>query len=210
MAGPFHRIKKTVYLKETFELLKELIPGIRTFAVLADDSPTGRSKAKELARLAENRDIPLKLEETVVTNSLSVWKARALDLQARVDAFFILNHNTIKDEKGNPVDQLKLGAWYLRNIKKPDASNAKQFVREGILCAVDDSGFKQGYEAAKMAYLILEENRDPADMPSYAPERGPFIVNRERAEMLGLKHVIEDNPLIDEYIDRALALEKNL
>lgn len=195
------------YLKETVEYLKKFVPDIKTFAILSDDSPTGRSKAKELNRLAENGEIPVRLVETVVTNSLSEWKSKALDLQQKVDAFFILNHNTIKDEQGNPVDQLEIGKWYLNNIKKPDASHEKQFVEEGILCAVDDSGFKQGYEAAKMAYQILGKGKDPADMPSYAPDKGPFIVNRERAAMLGLEHRLKDSTFIEKYVEKALALE---
>lgn len=196
------------YLKETVIHLKKLIPSIKTFAVLSDASPTGRSKAKKLIRLAKEGRLPVKLIETVITDSLSEWKSRALELQEKVDAFFILNHNTIKDEKGRSVDQLKLGAWYLRNIQKPDAAHERQFVKEGILCAVDDSGFKQGYEAVRMAYQILEEGKNPAHMSSYAPERGPFIVNRERAKMLGMENLIKGNPLVEEYIEKALALER--
>ena len=194
------------YLKENVEYLKKLVPGIETFAILSDDSPTGRSKAKELERLAVEGKLPIKLVATVVTNSLSEWKSEALRLQKEVDAFFVLNHNTIKDDLGNPVDQLKIGAWYLRNIKKPDCAHEKQFAQEGILLVVDDSGFKQGYEAVKTAYQILEEGKNPANIPARAPERGPVIVNRQRANILGVD--ISNKAFIEEFIDSALALEK--
>ena len=197
------------YLKETVMHLKKLVPDITTMAVLSDDSPTGRSKAKELKRLAAQGELPVTLVETVMTNSLDEWKSKALELRERADAFFILNHNTIKDSNGKPVDQMKIGAWYLENIKKPDAAHERQFVKEGILCAVDDSGFKQGYEAVKLAYQILEEGKKPAEMSSYAPDRGPFIVNRQRAAMLGLDGNLKDNTLIDEYVERAMALDQN-
>jgi len=196
------------YLKETVNYLKKLVPDIKSMAVLSDDSPTGRSKAKELMRLATQGKLPVTLVETVITNSFDEWKSKALELSEKADAFFILNHNTIKDATGKPVDQMEVGAWYLENIKKPDAAHEKQFVIEGILCAVDDSGFKQGYEAVKLAYQILEEGKKPAEMSSYAPDKGPFIVNRQRAAMLGLDDNLKDNPMIDEYVERAMALDQ--
>ena len=143
-----------------------------------------------------------------MTNSLETWKAKALALQHKVDAFFVLNHNTLKDHNGKAVDQLEIGAWYLRNIKKPDIGHSKQFVIEGMFCAVDDSGIKQGYEAVKIAHRILEGGEDPGTIPVYAPERGPIVVNLERAAMLGILDLVKASPLIDERIEKALALEK--
>ncbi len=196
------------YLQECLLYLKKLVPSIKTFAILSDDSPTGRSKAKQLERMSEEGKLPVKLIKTVVTNSVSEWKSNALELEKKVDAFFVLNHNTLKDDEGRSIDQMEIGAWYLRNIKKPDVGHEKQFVTEGVLCAVDDSGFKQGYEAVKTAFKILEKGENPAVISSYAPERGPFIVNRERAGMLGINNLIDNNPIIDEFIEKSLALEK--
>ncbi len=194
------------YLQESVKFLKKLVPDIDTFAMLADDSNTGRSKAKELEQLAGEGKLPIKLIAMVVTNSLSEWKAEALRLQNEVDAFVVLNHNTLKDDQGNSVDQLEVGAWYLRNIKKPDCSHEKQFAQEGILLVVDDSGFKQGYEAVKTAHLILEEGKHPSTIPVRAPDRGAVLVNRQRAEMLGIDS--SGQAFIEEFIDKALALER--
>jgi ABC-type uncharacterized transport system substrate-binding protein len=194
------------YLKENVEYLKKLVPSIKTLAILSDDSPTGRSKAKALEKLAVEDELPIKLTRVVLTNSLSEWKSEALKLREEADAFFVLNHNTLKDEQGNHIDQLEIGAWYLSNIKKPDCSHEKQFAQEGILLVVDDSGFKQGYEAVKTAYLILEQGEDPGQIPVRAPERGPVIVNRQRAKMLGID--LSNKGFVEEFIDRALALEK--
>jgi len=194
------------YLKESVEYLKKIAPGVRTFAILSDDSSTGRPKVKELERLAQAGELAIKLAATVMTNSLSEWKSEALRLEKVVDAFFVLNHNTLKDDLGNPVDQLNIGAWYLRNIRKPDCGHEKQFAIEGLLLVVDDSGFKQGYEAVKVAYQILEQGKNPADIPVRAPVRGPVIVNRQRAAMLRID--LTGKTFIEEFIDTALALEK--
>jgi putative ABC transport system substrate-binding protein len=194
------------YYKESMEYLKKLLPDIKTFAILSDDSETGRAKAKVIAKRAEEGTFPLKLEETVLTNSFSEWQAATLRIQSKVDAFFIVNHNTLKDDKGDYVDPFKAGAWYLSNIKKPEATAEKQFVEEGMLITADDSGFKQGYEAMRMAHMILHEKKDPAGIPSIAPTRGAIIINRQRAEMLGID--LSQKNFIEEFVDKAMSLKK--
>ena len=194
------------YLKDCLEFLKRVVPGTQTFAVLSDDSETGRSKAKELANLAASGELPLALAESVMTNDLNEWKAKAIELKDEVDAFFILNHNSLKDERGRPVDQLEIGAWYLRHIKLPECAQERQFAQEGMLCVCDDSGYNQGYEAMKLGYAILKQGRRASDIPVEAPGRGPLIVNRARARMLGL--TITEDMGVEQYIDASLALER--
>jgi len=192
------------YVEDCLKYLKRLVPKIRTFAILSDDSETGRAKAKELQNLALEGRLALELRGSVVTNSLSVWKAEALRLRDQVDAFFVLNHNTIQDDQGRVVDPLELGAWYLQNVKKPDCGQERQFAVEGMLLTVDDSGFKQAYEAMKDAQEILTGTRLPGEIPVRAPQRGSIIVNRERARMLDLDLISAD--FVEEYVDSALAL----
>ncbi|MBN1688026.1 MAG: hypothetical protein JW893_02905 [Candidatus Omnitrophica bacterium] len=194
------------YLMENLDYLKRLVPDIKTFSVLSDDSPTGRAGVKRLENLDRQGKLPLKLMMTITTNSFSEWKKKALEASQISDAFFVLNHNTLKDEQGNPVDQMKAGAWYLGNIRKPDCAYEKQFVEEGILLAVDDSGFKQGYEAVRLANDILHEGKAPAMISSYAPDRGPVMVNRNRAKQLGIDLSGED--FVEEWVDESLALEE--
>jgi ABC-type uncharacterized transport system substrate-binding protein len=196
------------YLLECVDYLKKLLPEIKTIAILSDDSETGRSKAKELINLSEAGKLPIVITGTVITNSYKDWKEKALELAKRSDSFFVLNHNTLKDENGMVLDQLDAGAWYLQNIIKPDVGHEKQFAEEGVLIAVDDSGFKQGYEAVKIMQQILEKGKKPSEISPYAPDRGAVIVNKQRAKMLGIEKQIENNPLVKEYIEHALALEK--
>ena len=56
-----------------------------------------------------------------------------------------------------------------------------------------------------MAYDILEQGLNPAHMRTKTPARGPFMVNRQRAEMLGIA-LHDKHDIIDEIIDEALAL----
>lgn len=194
------------YLKECVAFLKKVTPGIETMGVLSDDSPTGRAKAKALQFLGEKNEIPVRIEGVVVTNSADEWKSGALELAKKVDSMFVLNHNTLKDGAGKSVDPLELGAWYLRHVKKPDCAQERQFAEEGLLATADDSGFNQGYEAMKIAHDILSKGTDPATIPVRAPERGPLILNRERAKSLGI--AITDEMGAEEFVDHSLALQK--
>ena len=196
------------YLREGLMALKEVLPELKTFAVLSDDSPTGRSKAKQFLRWARRGELPLELVDVVVTNEYETWKRRALELSDQVDAFFVLNHNTLRTAGGEPVEQLDVGRWYLNNIRKPDIAHERHFVKEGILSAVEDSGFKQGFEAMRVAHRILHGGENPADIAVYAPEQGPFIINTVRARALGIADRFENHPLVEETIDYSLALKQ--
>ncbi len=174
------------YPKESLELLHKLVPGAATFAILACDSETSRPSIKQLQVLAREGQLPLRLVETVATNSFEEFKIRSLGLARKVDAFFVLNHDTMKDRKGNHVDMLTVGKWYLENITKPEASPEDQFVLEGMLLTANDYGYNQSYLAFEMAYDILEQGLNPGRMRPRTPARGPLMINKKRAAVLGI------------------------
>ncbi len=195
------------YHKESLELLHQLVPSAQRFAILACDSITARANVKQIQSLARKGKLPLDLIATVMTNSFSEFQERTLELADQVDAFFVLNHDTMKNEHGGYVDMLTVGKWYLENIRKPEASHEDQFVYEGMLLTANDSGFNQGYRAFEMAYDVLEQGLNPGLIRTVTPSRGPLMVNRKRAAMLGIN--LEDYvDLIDDIVDDAVALNK--
>ncbi len=193
------------YHKESLELLKKLVPGVKTFAILACDSESSRPNVKIIEQLAQNGSLPLKLVDSVVTNSLVEFKERALALSKKVDAFFVLNHDTLRDAKGEYVDMLDVGRWYLQNIRIPEVSHEDQFVVEGMLASANDSGFNQGLMAMEMAYDILEQGLSPAKMAVKTPVRGPTLVNADRAKSLNI-NLKDKMYAIDEVIKQSAAL----
>jgi len=209
MDRPGHNITgiwQAGYYRECMDLLHLLVPKAETFAILSCDSVTARPKIKEIQALARRDKLPLKLVETVKTNSLPQFKRRALELAEQVDAFFVLNHDTMRDAEGRHVDMLEVGRWYLENIHKPEAANEDQFVHEGMLLTANDSGYNQSYMAFEMAYDILEQGLNPGLIRTKTPAPGPLMVNRRRAEMLGID-LEPHQELIDEIIDEAIALQ---
>lgn len=194
------------YHKESLEFLTKLAPKAKTFAVIASDSETTRPKIKEIKELVREGKSPLKLVDTMTTNSFSEFKKRTLELAQKVDSFFVLNHDTLKDDQGQHVDMMVAGRWYLENVRKPEASHEDQFVREGMLSTANDSGYNQSFLAFQMAVEILHQGAKPAAMKPRTPPRGPLMVNRQRANMLGIS--LEDKKhLVEEVVESALALK---
>jgi ABC-type uncharacterized transport system substrate-binding protein len=195
------------YHKESLELLKRLVPTARTFAILACDSETSRPNVKMIELLDKRGVLPLKLTESIVTNSYKEFKRRALAASSKADAFFVLNHDTLRDESGKYIEMLEVGRWYLQNIRIPEASHEDQFVHEGMLLTANDSGYNQGYVAFEMASLILNGRAKPARMAVRTPDRGPYLVNRLRARQLGID-LTDSMFMIDEIVNTAAALGK--
>jgi len=180
--GVFQR----TYYKESLEFLKKIIPTTKTFAVLSNASTTGRVHVKAIDFLHEQGELPLSLIESVSTNSFDEWKKKALELQKKVDSFFIAQPSGLKDADGKLVAQEEVIFWFFDNISIPEASGFKNMVEAGVLCAVDDSDYNQGYEAALIANDILANGADPATYPPRSPKRGPRVVNAQRAAKLGI------------------------
>ena len=210
MDSPGHNVTgvwQAGYPQESLELLHRLIPKAKTFAILACDSETSRPRVKQIRHLASKGKLPLKLVDEVVTNSFSEFKTRTLELVPNVDAFFILNHDTLTDDQGNHVDMLDVGKWYLENVKRPEASPEAQFVREGMLLSAGDSGYNQSYKAFEMAFDILEQGLNPSSMRTVVPPKGPLMVNRMRAKALGIS-LEGKGDTIDEIVEESIALQR--
>jgi putative ABC transport system substrate-binding protein len=193
------------YYRESLQLLKKVVPAVKTFAVLTDDTAAGRSHYKAIEYLAKQGALPLKLVETVITGDYETFKARALKLQSTVDAFFIAQYSSLRDKNGDYVSAYDVAKWYLANIKVPEAAEQGQFVRQGMLCGADDSGYNQGFEAVAVADDILSRGVNPATYATRAPKRGTLIANRQRAAMLGI--VLTKDMGIEEYVEEAAAMK---
>ncbi len=199
-------IYQTTYYEDSLRLLKIMVPGAKTFAILSDATTTGRNHTKAIQFLARKGLLALELVETISTNDSDLWRKKALELQQKVDAFFVAHFSGLKDHNGKHVPDLETAQWYLTHIKIPETSSFRHRVDQGMLCAADDSAYNQGYDAVVVAHDILANKADPATYPPRVPNRGPLMVNRERVKMLGIR--LTDEMGIEEYIEEASALRK--
>ncbi len=194
------------YYRESLLLLKKIVPSVKTFAILTDDTTAGRSHYKAIEYLAQQKNLPLTLVETVITGDYEQFKSRVLELQKRVDAFFVAQYSSLLDKTGKYVTAYDVAAWYLAHVKIPETAEQGQFVKQGMLCGADDSGYNQGYEAVMVAADLLSKGANPATYPVRVPKRGALMVNRERANMLGITLTPEMG--IEQYIESMDALKR--
>lgn len=193
------------YKVESLELLKTIMPGVKTFAVLCDATSAGRNHVKMIEYLDRQKKLPLTLVETVSTDDYEEWKKKALELQKKVDAFFVAQYSGLKDGKGNYVPAEKAAEWYVTHITIPETADQGQFVKQGMLCGVNDWGYNSGFEAVVIARDILNNGANPATYPPRVPKRGAFMANRQRAKILGI--AFTQGMGIEEYIEEASALK---
>ena len=116
-------------------------------------------------------------------------------------------------ERGRPAEAKEAAtepfslAAGLAQIKDVDPGfDEKHFVQGGALICADDSGYKQAYEAVRIADLIVHHGKNPAEISTLSPTRGAIIANRERARMLGID--LSNQKQIEEFVNTAKALEK--
>lgn len=191
---------------ESLNLLKAIAPNVKTFATITLDTAAGITHYKTIDHLNRTGALPIRLAATVSTNDYEAWKSKILELQGKVDAFFLVHYSGLKDRHGNVVPPEEAARWYLDNSKIPETVNFRPFVAQGMLCGVDDSGYYQGYQAVVIAHDILEKGAKPETYPPVRPKPGISAVNVQRARMLGVS--LLNVPGIEEYFDKASALGK--
>jgi ABC-type uncharacterized transport system substrate-binding protein len=174
------------FYRDCLELLTRIVPSAKTFAILSDETETGRSHLKGMEDAARQPDAPLQLVETVVTKQFEEWQRKALELQERVDAFYLAAMNGLEDAEGREIPREEALRWYLTHVTIPETIHGETYVKQGLLCAADFARYNQGYDAMLMAHDLLANNLSPATYPARAARRGPLVANRQRATMLGL------------------------
>ncbi len=187
-ARPGHNVTgvyQSGYYVESLQFLKKLAPQVKSVAILSDTTLSGRTHYKALQYLAEQGGLPVILRDTVAVGGFEEWKAKALELQKKVDAFYVVSVSGFKDKNGAAVPVSEAIRWYTSAITIPEATRG-HYVKDGLLCAADDSGYKQTYEAVGMAHDILTKKAKPATFAAKTPSRGALMANRARAKALGI------------------------
>lgn len=191
---------------EAVKLLKRLVPEAETFGIIADDSVTARTNVKQLRAMAAENQLALTLKGVVQTQSFQDYKTQTLALAETVDAFYILHNASLKDTLNTPVDSLTVTRWYLENIHLPEVSNEGQFVRQGMLAAVDESGYEQARMAVDIAHDILDQDANPGRIRVKSATSAQVHINQHRAAKLNIE-LTRDMTFIDKIVTEKLALD---
>lgn len=200
-------VYQTGYYVEGSQALSMLVPEAKTFALIGEDTPSGRIYQRAIQKLAREGSLSLTLADSFLTNSFAEWKEWISKKAPHVDAFFFAPYAALKDEEGQTVPVDVTMAWFLRTIPKPTFAGTRDMAERGVLCVVDDSPYRQGEEAMRIGCRILLEGASPATIPCVVPPPGPLLVNAETARLLGLGERVEKcRSKIDEIIAVAASL----
>jgi putative ABC transport system substrate-binding protein len=123
--------------------------------------------------------VGLNVVEASVSTSAEVKQATE-SLIGKVDSLYIITDNTV-------VSALESVISVANDHKIPMMVGEFDSVKRGGLGAYGFEYFDIGYEAGQMAVKILKGESTPADLPVQYPQNLRFVLNKETADILGLK-----------------------
>ncbi|HKQ60403.1 MAG TPA: ABC transporter substrate binding protein [Candidatus Polarisedimenticolaceae bacterium] len=159
-----------------FELLKNLVPGVRRIGVIYDPAVSGEAVRQAAAA---SHLLGLTLVPQAVRGEGEVLAAARL-LAPQVDAFWAVADPTVL----TAANARALILHCLR-ARKPLVALSEGYVRSGALAALAADPLQVGLRAGELARRVLSGER-PADLRPEPPPRLAVFLNRATAEHLGL------------------------
>ena len=168
-----------------FNLLHQIIPQARTALFLSDKSTLSRQMLHTAGDQAAMRDLPIRIEKQLFTDSLEEMQQAVLEYQNRVDCIVMFLPWTFEDRGGRHVPQEQVVRWLLRHNKRPGIAYLDILAEEGFLCGVVVDMLQQGVHAGITAGRILSGER-PGSMPIVDPVANRIMINLARAGQLNI------------------------
>jgi putative ABC transport system substrate-binding protein len=158
------------------ELMRELVPGLRRLAILANpESPNVRSELPEVQAAA--RALGLMFSTSEIRSATDIAPAFAA-LNRTVDALYVVTDALVSTHRST-INILALGA------RLPTMYGFREFVEAGGLMSYGANLPDLYRRAAEIADRILRGAK-PADIPVEQPIRFDLVVNLTTARALGL------------------------
>jgi ABC-type uncharacterized transport system substrate-binding protein len=182
---PGHNITgvyQITYFTQSLNLIKQIKPEAKAFAVVTDESTTSLAILQGLE--AVKSELPLELKEVFKSKDFGAWKTKMAQLQKQVDAIFFISFNSVV-ENGKVLPVSEVGQWIQNHNKLPDVSCWAYQVESGILLSAADDGGQQGIYAAHHAARILR-GTDPGSLAIVCPANGVPVLNARKAQSMGL------------------------
>lgn len=181
-------VRERWHFREGFALLKKIRPGIRSVAVISDDSESSGYVLDNLSEdLKKAGPFALKLSGVERIRTFQDWQSKILSYQTRTDALAIgIFHSLVDLETGQVVPPGNVIAWTNSVNKKPTLGFSDYVQGQGILCGVLESGHEQGYLAGTMARRVLSSGTRAGTLPVRINQKGIVFLNLRAAERFGL------------------------
>ncbi|WDP90403.1 MAG: hypothetical protein HUN04_12135 [Desulfobacter sp.] len=168
----------------SLRLLKRIVPGISSIAVVSDDGPTALPILQRIR--AQVPETGMTLSGIKAAANFDEWKAFVTDMQDKADLLVVASYHVVKNIKGGKIPANEVLKWTIENNHLPDVGFFRFAVEGGLLFSEAISGFQQGYQAGSLAAFIAD-GQPPADFPITSPRRGEICINLARAKQLGIR-----------------------
>jgi ABC-type uncharacterized transport system, periplasmic component len=159
------------------ELLKQLVPGVKTIGFLYCSSEQNSKFQIDMAKKAADA-LGIKYIDATVSNSNEIQQVTQ-SLVGKVQAVYSPTDNMIA--AGVPTV-----AGVLNTAKIPFICGEEGMVKAGGLATYGINYYELGKQTAKMAVEVLRDGKKPAEMPIQYLETCDFAVNTETAAVIGL------------------------
>lgn len=171
-------------MKQSLLLLKQLVPPVKTFALISRDSPTDKAVERQLK--SEKASYPIEYLGPRVVASLEGAVSAVQELKANCDALLYITLEGLPDKNGHQLADREILPVLAKTFGKPVITNAKYRVQYGALSAVVKTGEEHGIMAAEML-LGMMRGVPAAKTPITQNQFGQRIINVDAMMALGIQ-----------------------
>jgi len=164
------------FIRNSLDLMKKIVPGVKSYTVLTDNSLTSKGFVQYLDELR----LPIRIDKKVLTDDFNRWKHEIRTL--RSDALITYIYYSIKD-RGKLVAPSMVLKWTVENLTKPSVGFADFIIEGGILIGNVESGFEHGELAARKT-LDIVNGKKAEEIPVSTAHNGLILVNAKTANRL--------------------------
>lgn len=181
----FTGVLERIAIASGFNLLHQIIPQARSALFLSDDSLLSHQMLRAAGDQEALRDLPIRIEKQLFTDSIEEMQQTVLDFQDRVDCIVMFLPWTFEDRDGRHVSQEQVMRWLLTHNKRPGIAYLDILAEEGFLCGVVVDLYQQGVHAGIIAGRILN-GEQPGSIPIVDPVANRITINLARARQLNI------------------------
>ena len=180
-------VLERMHYRQSFALLKVILPAVQRVAYVSDDSDTGRAIASGMMKDMFRAPYCVEVGPVELVRTFAQWKQAVLGIKDFVDAFALpVYHVLLNEETGKIATPGEVMDWTLSACGKPTVGFLSFAEEEGVMCGVLESGYEQGFEGARMVMQVLDDKSPAGVLPIRTTAQGYAMVNLRSAERLGV------------------------
>lgn len=164
-------------IKEQLTLLREVLPNLKSLGVVLDYGE-GNSVSLLTMLIEEGKKMNINIIPAAADNSSMVGMA-AQSIANRVDAFFLLQDNTV-------ASALPVLLQIAKEKNIPVMATYVEAVESGALLGIAFDEYQIGLQTGRIAARILN-GESPSDIPVENPSKLQLVFNLKTADSLGIK-----------------------